>query len=203
MGTWESFGTPKTLEFNYRDQNTTPWNVFYIIGKLSKHKCRKWPRMNHLDICNTRYGKKKGWKSNWQFDFRPLKVNNRPDSGVCRKNVTHCWKVLKETYKFASDLVSIRCLSKELWICKVPGVQTTTISKFLLGSPRKKNHSDVGAMERCKEYYMGEDGGFPRVRAMVSLVSPKLLVAYPSTKGAPESELTNLLVGLMQVRVSK
>jgi hypothetical protein len=37
---------------------------------------------------------------------------------------------------------------------------------------------------------------------MVSLVSPELLMAYHSTKGAPKSELTNLLVGLMQVRVS-
>jgi hypothetical protein len=50
---------------------------------------------------------------------------------------------------------------------------------------------------------MGESGGFPRVRAMVSHVSPKLPVACLSTKGAPESELTNLLVGLMQVQVSK
>jgi hypothetical protein len=44
---------------------------------------------------------------------------------------------------------------------------------------------------------MGEGGGFLRVRAVVSLVSPKLLVACFSTKGAPECELTNLLVGLM------
>ncbi len=43
---------------------------------------------------------------------------------------------------------------------------------------------------------MGEGGGFPRVRAMVSLVSPKSLVAHLSTKGVLESELTNLwLVG--------
>ncbi len=49
---------------------------------------------------------------------------------------------------------------------------------------------------------MGEGGGFPRVRVVVSLVNPKLHVACPSTKGAPECELTNLLVGLMQVRVS-
>jgi len=46
---------------------------------------------------------------------------------------------------------------------------------------------------------MGEGGGFPRVQAVVSHVSPKLPVACPSTKGAPESERTNLLVGLMQV----
>ncbi len=37
---------------------------------------------------------------------------------------------------------------------------------------------------------------------MVSLVSPELPVACPSIKGAPESDLTNLLVGLMQVQVS-
>jgi hypothetical protein len=39
---------------------------------------------------------------------------------------------------------------------------------------------------------MGEGGGFPRVRAVVSLVSPKSPVVRPSTKGAPESELSNL-----------
>jgi hypothetical protein len=49
---------------------------------------------------------------------------------------------------------------------------------------------------------MGEGGGFPRIRAVVSLVNPESPVACPSTKGAPESELTDLLVGLMQVRVS-
>jgi hypothetical protein len=43
---------------------------------------------------------------------------------------------------------------------------------------------------------MGEGGGFPQVQAVVSLVNPKSPVVRPSTKGAPESELTNLwLVG--------
>jgi hypothetical protein len=76
------------------------------------------------------------------------------------------------------------------------------ISRLLLGSPGTKSHSDVGAIERHKEYDMGEGGGFPRVRAVVNLVNLELLVACPSTKGAPENELTNLLVGSMQVRVS-
>jgi hypothetical protein len=49
---------------------------------------------------------------------------------------------------------------------------------------------------------MGEGGGFLRVRAMVSLVSPESPMAYPSTKGAPESELTNLLVGWIQIRMN-
>jgi len=42
-----------------------------------------------------------------------------------------------------------------------------------------------------------EGGGFPRVRAVVSLVSPELPVACTCIKGALESDLTNLLVGLM------
>jgi len=71
-----------------------------------------------------------------------------------------------------------------------------------LGSLGTKSHSDVGAVERRREYYMGEGGGFPRVQAMVCLVSPGLPVACLSTKGVPKCELTNLLVGLMQVRVS-
>jgi hypothetical protein len=83
------------------------------------------------------------------------------------------------------------------------GVQTGTVSGLLLGSPGTKSHSDVGAAERHIVYYMGEGGGFPQVRAVVSQLSPELPVAYPSTKGVPKSELTNLLVGLMQVRVSE
>jgi hypothetical protein len=70
----------------------------------------------------------------------------------------------------------IEGLSKELWPCKVAKVQTVTVLGFLLGSPRTKSHLDAGAMERHIKYYMGEGGGFPRVRAVVSLVSPELPV---------------------------
>ncbi len=124
-----------------------------------------------------------------------LKVRNRPDPSACRWSATHCWKALEESYKFASGLVLIGGLSVELWPCKVPRVQTRTISGFLLGSPETKSHSDVSAVERCRVYYMEEGGGFPWVWAVVSLVSPKSLVACPSIKGAPTNELINLLVG--------
>jgi len=60
----------------------------------------------------------------------------------------------------------------------------------------------VGAAERHEVYCMGEVAGFPRIRAVASLVSPELPVACPSIKGVPKSELTNLLFGWMQVRVS-
>ncbi len=147
MGTWESSGTLETLEFDCRGQNTSPWGVLHVIGKLLKCRCRKWPCMNHLDICSTNYGKKKGRESNWHFDSRPLKVGNRPDPDVCRWSATHRWRALNESYKFTWDLIPIWGLSKELWTHKVPGVQTGTISGLLLGSPRTKSHSDVGATE--------------------------------------------------------
>ncbi len=52
------------------------------------------------------------------------------------------------------------------------------------GSPKTKCHLDVGLVEKHKVYYKGEDGGVPQVRAVVSLVSSSLPVAYPSTKSA-------------------
>jgi hypothetical protein len=50
---------------------------------------------------------------------------------------------------------------------------------------RDKSHLDVGFVERHKVYYKGEGGGFSQVRAVVNLVSLRLLVARPSTKSAP------------------
>ncbi len=84
METWESSKSPKTLEFDCRGQNTLHWSVLYIIGKISKCRCRKWAHMSHLNIFITSYGKKKGQESNCQFDSRPLKVGNRPDPDACK-----------------------------------------------------------------------------------------------------------------------
>jgi hypothetical protein len=139
--------------------------------------------MSHLDICSPSYGQKKGRESNCQFDSRPLKVRNRPESDVCRRSATWSWKALKESYKIASDLIPIRGMSKKLWMPKVLGVQTRTVSGLLIGSPgKKKCHLDVASAESCREYYKREGGGFPRVQAMVSQVSPRLPVACPNTK---------------------
>jgi hypothetical protein len=181
-GTWKSFGTPKNSERNCRGQDTLHWKVLCTVGKVLECRCPKWPRMSHLDICSTSYGRKKGQKSNWQFDSQPLKVGNRPDPGACRWSATHRWKYLEESYNFASDFVLIRSRGEKLWMPKVLGVQTETISGLHFGSPGKKCHSDASAVVRRKEYYMGEGGGFLRVWAMVSQVSPRLLVASPNTK---------------------
>ncbi len=86
---------------------------------------------------------------------------------ICR------WKDLDEGYKFDLDLVAIRSGS---WELRLPKSRDSTrenfgtISGLQLGSPGKKSHLDVASTERCKEYYMGEGGGFPQVRAVVCLV---------------------------------
>jgi hypothetical protein len=108
---------------------------------------------------------------------------------VCRWSETHHRKALDEGYNFALDLIAIEGLQNKLCALKVVGVPIVGILGLPLGSPGTKNHLDVAHVERCRIYYMGEGGGFPRVWAVVSLVNLELLVACPNTKGAPESEL--------------
>ncbi len=181
-GNLESSGTPKNSELDFKGQNTFHWNVLYIVGKVLKCRCPKWPRMSHLDICNTSYGRKKGRESNWQFDSQPLKVENRLDLGVYRWSVTHHWKALEKSYKFFSDLIPIGGLSWELWAPKVPGVQTRTILGLFLGSLGTKSHSNVGPVGERIEYYMREGVGFPRVRVVMSQVSPCCLWLVPTPR---------------------
>jgi len=133
-------------------------------------------------ICTLSYEQKKGRESNWQFDSRPLKVGNRPDLDVCRRSATWRWKALEESYKIVLDLIPIRGLNKKLWMPKVLGVQPRIVPGLLLGSPEKKCHSDVAPVGSCRKYYMGEGGGFSRVWAVVSQVSPRSLVTSPNTK---------------------
>jgi hypothetical protein len=145
--------------------------VPYTIGNLLKLRCLKWVHMTHLDIWNTSYGQKKGKESNWQFDFRPLKVKNRPDFLACRWHVTYRWKALDEGYNFVLNLTSIRGLHTKLWGPKVARVPTLVISGLPFGSLGTKCHLDVGLMERHKIYYKGEGGGFLQVQAVVNFVS--------------------------------
>jgi hypothetical protein len=79
------------------------------------------------------------------------------------------------------------------------GIQIGTVSRLLIRIHGTKNHSDIGAAKRHREYYMGEGGGFPKIWAVVILVSLESPVACFNIKGDPESELTNVLVDLIQV----
>jgi hypothetical protein len=130
--------------------------------------------MTHLDIWNTSYDQKKGRESNWQFDSWPLKVKNRPNFLVHRRRATYHWKVLDKGYNISSDFSTIRGLQSKLWAPKIIGVPTTGIPRLPLGSLETKCHLDVAPMERCREYYKVESGGFPQVWVVVSLVSLRL-----------------------------
>jgi len=58
---------------------------------------------------------------------------------------------------------------------EAPKLQESRLAGFRdshLGVPEEKSHLDVGPVERSRIYYEGEGGGFPQVRAMVSLMCP-------------------------------
>ncbi len=110
--------------------------------------------------------------------------------------MTYRWKDLDEGYNFSLDFIVIGRFHKKLNALKVARVLVVAISGLPLRSLGTKSYLDVAPVERHKIYYMGEGGGFPRIRVVVSLVNPKSPVAHPSTKGVPKSELTDLwLVG--------
>jgi hypothetical protein len=202
MGTWESSGTPKSSEFDRKGQNTSYWRDLYIIGKLSKCRCPKWTRMTHVDICNTSYGQKKGRELNYQTDS--LTPDHRK-SGIdliplCAGYLRH---VVGKISTMDTTLVWTSSWSK---VC----IKSYSPAKLQDSHPWQFQDSHLGQKTiqmslpwSGAEYTIwGKVVASPRVRAVVSLVSPELPMACPSTKGAPESDLTNLLVGLMQVRVS-
>ncbi len=105
---------------------------------------------------------KKGRESNWQFDSRPLKVENRPDFLACMWRATYCWKDLNEGYNFSLDLISIRGLHAKLWGPKVIRVPILAISGLPLGSLETKSHLDVGPMGNHIVYLRGKVVASPK-----------------------------------------
>ncbi len=172
VGSWSPERTFESSERNFRGQNSLLWRVIYIIRKLLKFRCLKWALIAHLDIWNTSYGQKKGWESNWQFDSRPLKVGNWPNSLACKQRATYRWKSLDEGYNFSLNCIAFGGLHKKLCALKVTGVPAVAISGLPLESLGTKSHLDVAPLERRRVYYKGEGGGFPQVWAVVSLVCP-------------------------------
>jgi hypothetical protein len=117
----ESQWTPKISKSNFRGQNSMTCGVIYIIGKLLEHRCLKW-------------AKKKGRKSNYQFDSQREKIKNWSDLLGYRGHATYHWKALNENYNFAWDCILIRSLLARLWGSKVAGVPTSAILGFPFGS---------------------------------------------------------------------
>jgi hypothetical protein len=170
-GSWSPKWTPKYLERDCKGQNPLIRKVLYIIGKLFKHKFLKWVRITHLDIWNTSYDQKKGRELT---KFPGVQV-------ACDIPLESSWQGLQLCFTPHCNWRS----AHEVMRPKVARVLIGGISRLALGSPWTKNHLDVALVESCRVYYKGEGGGFPQVKAVVSLVSPKLPVARPNTKSVP------------------
>jgi len=63
-------------------------------------------------------------------------------------------------------------LGRGVMVVQSSGSPARTLSGLHFGSPNKMCHSDVASSTSRREYYKGEGGGFPRIRAVVSLVCP-------------------------------
>ncbi len=175
----ESLWTPKFSKNNRKGQNSLDWGVSYIIRNLLKRKCLKWICMTHLNIWNTSYGQKKGRKSNWQFDSRPLKVRNQPNFLAYYIPLESSWQGLQLCFRPHINRRSVE---------KVMGPQSRGNLKFEnfwtpTWESRDKSHLDVALVEKHIVYYKGE-GGFPQIRAVVNFVSPNLSMVRCNTKSA-------------------
>jgi hypothetical protein len=138
--------------------------------------------MTHLETSNTRYGQKKGQKSNWQFDSRPLKSRIALIS-LRANGVRHIvGKLLTRAKTLLQTSSQWEGLYMKLCAPKIAGVPTLGISGLPLGSPGTKCHLGAGPMARHRVYYKGEGGGLPQVQAVLSLVNPSLPMVRPSTK---------------------
>jgi hypothetical protein len=91
-------------------------------------------------------------------------------------------KLSTKATTFVLDLIEIGGLHAKLRAPKVTKVLIVGIPKLPFGSPGIKCHLDVAPVERRKEYYKGEGGGFPQVRVVMSLVNLRLPVVRANTK---------------------
>jgi hypothetical protein len=180
----EFSGTLECLGFNRKAQNTLHWGLFGVIGKVLKRRYRKWPRIDHLDICNPSYGQKKGRESNWQFDSWPLKVGNRPFSDVRIQSARCRWKDLDEGYNFGSNLVAIKLGSRELWAPKVPGLQPGQFRDSNLGVPGK-SAIRVQVRQSGTEYTIGSMVVTSPESGPWCVLWSKVPVACPNIQGCP------------------
>jgi hypothetical protein len=163
MGTWESTGTPKTSEFDFKGQNTSHWGFLYIIAKLSRCKCRKWACMSHLDICSTSYDKKERprvklaiWlpTTKSQESTRPQCVQVNCNTPL--KSSQWGLELFFRPHRNQRSTQEVMCLQSH-------GSPNCCNFRTPTWESQKKKPFRCGPVESCIVYYMGEGGGFPRV----------------------------------------
>jgi hypothetical protein len=104
-----------------------------------------------------------------------LPTTKSRESTPSRHPIWECDTALKRSWRGLQLRLKPRCdrtLQSGVMAVQSSGSPTGTISGLNFGSPGNLCHLDVGSAASCRVYYMGEGGGSPRVRAMVSLVCP-------------------------------
>jgi hypothetical protein len=130
-----------------------------------------------------------------QFDFRPLKVGNRPLPDIRIESATWRWKALEESYNSGSDLILIRLDSQEIWAPKVPGLQSgqfrNNFETQTWESREKERFGCSPLRSIAKNTIWGKVVASPESGPWWVLCV-KVLVACPNTQGCPKCELTFL-----------
>jgi hypothetical protein len=144
---------------------------------ISKMAC-----MTQLDTSNTSYGQKKGRESKWQFDSWPLKVRNRPNFLAFRWRAISVGNLLTRTITLFQSSSQSKVYKQSY---EAPKLREPQLWKFRDSHLGVLRQNDIWIPAMHMIYYKGEGGGFPHVRAMVSLMSLSLFVARHSTKNAP------------------
>jgi hypothetical protein len=99
------------------------------INKALKCKCLKWARIVHLNLIFMNYDQKKGWESNWEFDFRPQIPWMQWSNDVWLGRVIHHWKDLFEGYLciFFKNLIWKIYEHPKFWDNKSPNFKTIIV----------------------------------------------------------------------------
>jgi len=95
-------------------------------------------------------------------------TSSRRRLGECNTALESSQRDLQHWFKTRPDPSS----GRGAMAAQSSGSPAGTLSGLHFGSPNKMCHSDVASATNRKEYYKVEGGGFPRVRAVVSLVCP-------------------------------
>jgi hypothetical protein len=95
-------------------------------------------------------------------------TSSRRPIWACDMALKRSWRGLQLWFRPCRDPT----LQSGVMAVQSSGSPAGTISGLHFGSPGNLCHSDVASVTSRREYYMGEGGGFPGVRAVVSLVRP-------------------------------
>ncbi len=153
-----------------------------------KRRCRKWPRIGHLDICSSSYGQKNPTTKSWESTF------SRPPNRECNTSLERSQRGLQVWFRPCRDQTP----QSGVMSSQSPGTPPGTISgQFRDSNPGVPGKSDIRAWvpPRVAEYTIGSMVvAYSRGPGRGVFRGPKCPWLVPTPKGVPECELTTWVV---------